>query len=57
LGYKIAETGVGSPGNETEYFGNLTRKALAKFQADNKIYPAVGYFGPKTKALLALKGF
>lgn len=57
LGYKIAEAGPGSIGNETEYFGNLTKNALAKFQADNNIYPAAGYFGPKTKALLALKGF
>ncbi|MEY4440876.1 MAG: hypothetical protein RLY49_502 [Candidatus Parcubacteria bacterium] len=57
LGYKLAESGPGSPGNETEYFGLLTKTALAKYQADNGIVPASGYFGPITRAFLALKGF
>lgn len=51
-GYVVTESGAGSPGNETSRFGALTRSALAKFQAANGISPAVGYFGPKTRALI-----
>ncbi len=32
------------------YFGNLTRTAVAKYQASNGISPSVGYFGPITRA-------
>jgi peptidoglycan hydrolase-like protein with peptidoglycan-binding domain len=49
-GYAISKTGPGSPGNETTYFGSLTRSALAKFQKANGIAPAVGFFGPITRA-------
>jgi hypothetical protein len=34
----------------TQYFGSMTQKALAKFQAAHNITPSVGYFGPKTRA-------
>jgi len=34
----------------TGYFGNMTKTALANFQAANGIAPAVGYFGPITMA-------
>ncbi len=51
-GYILTESGPGSPGNETTKFGAFTRIALSKFQAANGITPAVGYFGPKTRALI-----
>lgn len=49
-GAVIAAAGVGSRGAETTYFGALTRAALARWQAANAIAPAVGYFGPITRA-------
>ena len=49
-GYVVASSGAGSPGNETSKFGGATRAALIKFQKANGITPAVGYFGPKTRA-------
>lgn len=49
-GAQIAATGAGSPGNETSYFGSLSRAAVAKFQTANGITPAAGYWGPITRA-------
>lgn len=49
-GFKIANSGPGSPGNETTLFGSLTKIALAKWQATNGISPASGYLGPLTRA-------
>lgn len=53
---KIAESGVGSSGSETEYFGSLTEKAVQKFQVKyNLAQPGdagYGYVGPKTRAKL-----
>src|SRR3989338_8649218 len=62
---QIASSGVGSPGNETTYFGSLTRTAIQKFQVKYGIAgpgaPGYGVFGPKTRAKMAevskLKGF
>jgi hypothetical protein len=51
-GYTVALVGAGSPGNETNYFGTLTRSALIEFQKANNILPSVGYFGPITKAFI-----
>lgn len=51
-GFTIAQNGAGSPGNETNFFGSLTKAALAKFQAANSISPAIGYFGPITRAFV-----
>ncbi len=51
-GFQVSKVGVGSPGNETSYFGPATRLALIQFQRANKITPAVGFLGPITRALI-----
>lgn len=52
----IAETGDGSPGNETTFFGPATQKALKKFQEKHSIAKSgdegYGNIGPKTRAKL-----
>ena len=55
-GFILAATGPGSPGNETTKFGLLTKQALIKFQKANSITPAVGFFGPVTRAKLEALG-
>jgi len=54
-GFKIAVSGPGSPGSETTRFGLLTKNALAKYQASAGISPALGYFGPLTRAKVNAK--
>lgn len=53
-GFVIATTGPGSPGNETDLFGNLTVKAVQKLQEQYGIaspgIPGYGTVGPKTRA-------
>lgn len=53
---QLAQTGAGSPGNETNYFGPITRKAVEKFQLFHSIVPQTdpgfGFVGPKTRAVL-----
>ena len=53
---RIAESGVGSPGNETLLFGVLTEKAIQKFQVKYGIAGpgdvGYGYVGPKTRTKL-----
>ncbi len=51
-GYSVASSGPGSPGSETTFFGNLTKAAVIKYQKAKGITPAVGYFGPKTRAAI-----
>lgn len=54
---RIATLGPGSPGNETNLFGALTRAAVGKFQLKHKIISnktdiGFGIVGPKTRAKL-----
>jgi len=50
-GFLVDITGVGSPGQESTYFGNLTKQALIKYQLSVGL-PAYGYFGPMTRGLI-----
>jgi len=52
-GTQVATAGAGSPGNESSYYGALTRAAVAKFQQKYSIAPAAGYWGPITRAKVA----
>ncbi len=52
LGFTVATDGPGSPGGETDLFGPATRAALVRFQIASGVEPAVGYFGPLTRAAL-----
>ncbi len=45
---RVAESGVGSPGRETDYFGPATRQALIRFQRKYGI-PATGILGLQTR--------
>jgi hypothetical protein len=40
--------------NGTNYFGKLTRSALAEWQKANKVIPSYGYFGKITRAKIKL---
>ena len=51
-GFVIASGGAGSRGSETTRFGSLTKAALIKFQKAKGISPAVGFFGPLTRAYI-----
>lgn len=58
-GYRIAESGPGAPGQETEKFGALTRQALRRFQCSQNIVcsgsegtTGYGLAGTRTRAAL-----
>jgi len=46
----LISRGHSIPAGATGYFGEQTRSALAQFQLQNGISPAVGYFGPLTRS-------
>jgi hypothetical protein len=50
----VAQSGIGSPGNETDLYGVATREAVKKFQALFIEYIGVanGVFGPKTRTVM-----
>lgn len=50
-GFPLASTGPGSPGQETEKFGPLTKNAIILFQKANGLVPD-GIVGPKTRGVL-----
>ncbi len=51
--FTLTTVGIGSAGSESNYFGSLTKEALARFQSAKGISPAVGYFGPRTRAFIS----
>ncbi|MCE9541862.1 peptidoglycan-binding protein [Candidatus Kaiserbacteria bacterium] len=53
-GFTVSQSGPGSTGNETPYFGPATRAAVVAFQRAHQIEPAAGYVGLITRAAIAL---
>lgn len=59
-GFPLTETGIGSPGAESDFFGDLTRGALIRFQeahatdilAPLGLIKGTGYFGKSTRAFV-----
>jgi hypothetical protein len=55
-GYTVSESGFGSKGNETDFYGSKTRNAIGRLQSQNGIVQVggygYGYFGPKTRAFV-----
>ena len=50
-GFVLAQSGAGSLGKETNYFGLLTYKALVKFQKSIG-WSGTGFFGPMTRGFI-----
>ncbi len=50
---KVANSGAGSPGMETTYFGPATKAAVVKWQAARGVMPTSGLFGPLSRAKAA----
>ena len=49
---RIAISGSGSPGNETNYYGAYTQTAVARWQTEQGILPAQGFFDANTRRIL-----
>lgn len=43
---------VTSNGQETSFYGLKTASAVVRLQKDNGLIPSIGYFGPRTRALV-----
>ena len=55
-GFPVAGAGPGSPGQETDYFGSLTRAALCRWQVSQGLNPqsqSCGTYGPWTRARMS----
>jgi len=50
---KVSNSGAGSPGMETTYFGPATKAAVIKFQTARGVSPQSGLFGPLSRAKAA----
>jgi len=51
LGYTVSSSGLGSMGQETNFFGRGTFDAVMKFQRASKL-PITGFFGPMTRKIM-----
>jgi peptidoglycan hydrolase-like protein with peptidoglycan-binding domain len=52
-GHTVADSGVGSVGNETSLYREKTKDAVRRWQIANGITPATGNFGPLSQAKYA----
>lgn len=52
-GYTVADSGVGSAGNETTLYREKTKDAVRRWQIANAVTPATGNFGPLSQTKYA----